>query len=224
MADYVSLLKQDLIEQFKDQPVIDALMEAVGEQLNDVYKFLADLRDLRGIQTAVGKQLDGVGDIVVLSRKEAGELACFSESAFVLDDEEYRKYLIYKVWKNTCDCTYADILKSFRMFWDKPLYYREDPDEPATMIFETGELAPEDDASKILNAPFIKGAGVGIRIYAYTVSPEMVAFVTTGSGMGRGYQTTTLPEIGIGVDMESTIEPVPAAQNITQTVLPEMEV
>jgi hypothetical protein len=52
----------------------------------------------------------------------------------------------------------------------------------------------------------------------------MVAFVTTGSGMGRGYQTTTLPEIGMGVDMESTIEPVPAAQNITQTVLPEMEV
>lgn len=224
MADYTSLLRGDLVEQFKDKPVIDALVEAIGEQLTDVYDFFLTLKEQRGVQTAIGKQLDGVGDIVVLSRKDAGELACFKESTFVLMDEEYRNYLIYKIWKNSCNCTYADIMKAFKMFWDKPLYYKEDLSEPATMIFETGELTPDDDAYKVLNAPFIKAAGVGIKIIAYTVSPEMVAIVPIGGYMGRGFQSTTLPEIEVGIDLESTVRPIPAAQNITQTVLPEMEV
>jgi small-conductance mechanosensitive channel len=30
MADYVQKLRNDLVEQFKGKPVIDALMEAVG--------------------------------------------------------------------------------------------------------------------------------------------------------------------------------------------------
>ena len=31
MADYVQKLRDDLVEQFKGKPVIDALMEAVGD-------------------------------------------------------------------------------------------------------------------------------------------------------------------------------------------------
>lgn len=35
MLNYTEKLKKDLVEQFKDKPVINALMEAVGEQLTD---------------------------------------------------------------------------------------------------------------------------------------------------------------------------------------------
>jgi len=79
MPDYVELLRGDLVEQFKEKPVIDALVSAIGEQLNDVRRFYEDLRDRRGLQTSMGQQLDGVGDIVVLSRLEAGALACINE-------------------------------------------------------------------------------------------------------------------------------------------------
>ena len=68
MADYVQKLRDDLAEQFKGKPVIDALMEAVGDELNEVRQFYEDLRDKRNIQTAVGKQLDGIGDNAVLTR------------------------------------------------------------------------------------------------------------------------------------------------------------
>ena len=44
MVDYIELLKQDLVEQFKEKPVIDALMEAIGRQLNDVRLFFEDLK------------------------------------------------------------------------------------------------------------------------------------------------------------------------------------
>lgn len=224
MVDYIELLKQDLVEQFKEKPVIDALMEAIGRQLNDVRLFFEDLKTKRSVEESVGKQLDGVGDIVVLTRKEAGELACIPESVFVLEDDEYRRFLIYKIWKNTNRCTYYDIIRSFQMFWDKPLYYREDEEQPATMIFETDELAPEDNAQALLNAPFVKAAGVGIKVIAYTTSPEMRCTLPVTGILGRGYQSTTLPEIPVGIDLEDTVKPVPAFQNIMQTKLPEMEV
>lgn len=223
MPDYVELLRGDLVDQFKEKPVIDALVSAIGEQLNDVRRFYEDLRDRRGIQTSMGQQLDGVGDIVVLSRLEAGALACINESVYVLDDESYRRYLIFKVWKNTNNCTYHDVIKALRMFWPKPLYYREDPEEPATMVFETDMLSPEDDVPKLLNAPLIKAAGVGIKVIARTESPEMMDLLTVEGLMGRGYTSTVLPEIPVAESMEDTVRPIPAFRNITQTKLPEME-
>ena len=223
MPDYVELLRGDLVEQFKEKPVIDALVSAIGEQLSDVQRFYEDLRDRRGLQTSMGQQLDGVGDIVVLSRLEAGALACINESVYVLDDESYRRYLIFKVWKNTNNCTYHDVIKALRMFWPKPLYYREDPAEPATMVFETDMLSPEDDVPKLLNAPLIKAAGVGIKVIARTASPEMMDLLTVEGLMGRGYTSTVLPEIPVAESMEDTVRPIPAFRNITQTKLPEME-
>ena len=223
MPDYVELLRGDLVEQFKEKPVIDALVSAIGEQLNDVRRFYEDLRDRRGLQTSMGQQLDGVGDIVVLSRLEAGALACINESVYVLDDESYRRYLIFKVWKNTNNCTYHDVIKALRMFWPKPLYYREDPAEPATMVFETDMLSPEDDVPKLLNAPLIKAAGVGIKVIARTESPEMMDLLTVEGLMGRGYTSTVLPEIPVAESLEDTVRPIPAFRNITQTKLPEME-
>ena len=222
MADYTAKLKSDLVSQFRDKPVIDALMEAIGAQLTDLSVFFEDLKTQRGVQTAVGKQLDGVGDMVVLSRKEASELACISGSIYSLEDEEYRKYLIYKIWKNNCNCTYPDILKAFRMFWELPLYYSEDPDYPATIFLESGDLSPEDNAEKLLNAPFIKAAGVAIRVTARTVSPEMVAYLGVRGTMGRGYMSTTLPELPFG-DFDAVAAFASRSQNIMQTTLPEME-
>ena len=186
MVDFAEKLRQDLVEQFKEKPVIDALICAIGEQLTDLHRFFTALRDERGVLTAIGKQLDGVGDIVCLSREEAGALACTAESVYVLDDEEYRDYLIFKIWKNTNNCTYHDVIKALRMFWPKPLYYREDPSEPATMVFETDMLSPEDDVPKLLNAPLIKAAGVGIKVIARTESPEMMDLLTVEGLMGRG--------------------------------------
>ncbi len=222
MVDYVERLRSDLVEQFKYKPVIDALMEAVGEQLADVSIFFEELRNLRWLHTAEGKQLDGIGDIVVLNRKEAGELASFTQPDYIIDDEQYKTYLIYKIWKNTCVCTYKDIIKAFKMFWDKPLYYSESIDEPATMRFETDDLRPEDDAQKILNAPFIKAAGVGIHITAKTVNPMMGTYIGIKTLIGRGAMVTILPEIEIDIPLDDTAEIIPASQNVAQTVLPEI--
>lgn len=221
-VDYIQKLRDDTIEQFKDKPIIDAFHEAIGIQLNDVRQFYEDLRDKRGVQTATGAQLDGAGDIVVLTRTEAGELACLNKSVYVLEDEDYRKYIIFKIWKNSNNCTYYDVIKALRMFWDRPLYYREDPEYPATMVFETDKLDETVDIKKLFDAPIIRAAGVGVKIIANVWAEEMGCTVWISGGMGKGFIKTDLPEFPFP-DLEDTMQPVPAFSELHKTVLPEFQ-
>ncbi len=180
--DYRQKLYNDLPEQFRDQPRIKALMDVLGGKLNEIQQFAQDVHDKTALQTAQGAQLDRIGDIVVLSRYEAGVLACLSESVFYLEDDRYRDYLIYKIWKNTNHTTYADVYKGLRIFWDRPLYYSEDPNIPACMIFDTGEMDGWVDTRPLMDMPIIRAAGVGFRLYARTKTemPPAYVYVVTG--------------------------------------------
>lgn len=195
MDSYFSTTKKDLVEQFKGKANIEALADVLASELQEVFDFYEQLRTERDLHSAVGRQLDGVGDIAVLSRQEAGKLAAYAGRGHSTDDETYRKYLVYKVLKNTCDCTYPEIIKAFRMFWDKPLYYSENPEYPAVMFLETGKLAPEDHAENLLAAPIIKAAGVGIHITAITETQVIESEVHITPFLGRGTAITKLPEL-----------------------------
>ena len=47
MADYVATLKNDLVEQFRGKANIEALMEVIGAELQQVYDFYDQLRQDR---------------------------------------------------------------------------------------------------------------------------------------------------------------------------------
>lgn len=159
LTEYGQKLLDDLPEQFKDKPRIAALNKALGRQLQEVRNFFEQLRNLRSLENAMGAQLDGIGDIVQLSRADA-----LDYGAADMDDETYRDYLYYKIFRNTNTATYYDIMRSLQMFWKLPLYYSEDPDYPATIIIDTASLPPEVDIDKLMTAPVIKAAGVGVHI------------------------------------------------------------
>lgn len=195
MADYVQALKNDLVEQFKGKPHIEALMEVIGEQLQEVAVFYEQLRTERNVYTSVGKQLDGVGDIAVMTRKEAGQLAGNPIPFDVLDDETYRLYLMYKIMKNNCDCTYPFILKAFRMFWELPLYYSEDPEQPATMIFDTGIMPGTVDTDPLFRVPLLRAAGVTLRMYIRTETTIPFKESYIGGDFCGSVMNTCLPDI-----------------------------
>lgn len=207
MADYIKNLKGDLVEQFKDKPNIEALYEVIGEQLDDLFLFFEQLRTKRSVYDAEGKQLDGVGDIVVLSRLEAAQMEG-TVSASSMTDEQYRKYLIYKILKNTCDCTYYDIMKAIGMFWDgPPLKYTEDPEYPATMIFDFD--AGKDLADQAIGIPFVRAGGVGMYMRMHK-SEEANVYV--GFALQRSCQST----IGCNVPV---MEPYTYLADETDTIL-----
>lgn len=169
MLNYVNSLKNDLLEQFKEKPHIESLCNVLGKQLNELFSFYEQIEKETDVFTAVGAQLDGVGDIAGLTRTEAGILAKIRETE-IMDDDKYRHYLIYKILKNTCDCTYPDIIKAFKMFWKHPLYYSEDPAEPATMTFDTGEIDGFVDPTPLFKTPLIRPAGVTLKLKAATAT------------------------------------------------------
>lgn len=223
MADFVTKLKQDLVEQFRGKANIEALMEVVGIELQEVFDFYEQLRTQRSVDTAVGRQLDGVGDIAVMTRKEAGQLAGNPIPFEVIDDDTYRQYLIYKILKNTCDCTYPDIIKAFRMFWDRPLYYTEDPEQPATMIFDTGELPGDVDTTPLFKTPLIRAAGVTLKLYARTSVEMDTAWLRLRSGLGYAVTVTQLPTLEREIDYGAKVYARSGIQTITEDTLPGIE-
>ena len=223
MADYVVALKKDLVEQFRGKANIEALVEVIGAQFQQVYDFYDQLRYNRDVYTAVGKNLDGVGDIAVLSRMEAAQIAGDPIPFEVIDDERYRQDLIYKILKNTCDCTYPDIIKAFRMFWDKPLYYTEDPAYPATMIFDTGEMDGTVDTTPLFNTPLLRAAGVTLKLYVRTKTPMDPAKLYILSGLGFAVTETLLPELERDIDYTARVYVGSGHQTISEDTLPGVE-
>lgn len=222
MVDFAKKLRLDLVEQFRDQPNIEALVDVIARQLQDVYSFYEQLRTERDIRTSVGKQLDGIGDIVDLSRKEAGLLAGDPIPIEVIEDDQYRKFLIYKILKNTTHTTYPDIIKAFKMFWDRPLYYTEDPEQPATMIFDTGEMPGYVDTSPLFDTPLIRAAGVTLKIYARTRTELPPTTVRIGSGFARVTEDR-LPWLERNINYAAVVKTSSGIASVSQDRLPDVE-
>ncbi len=120
-----------LPEQFKKKHNIEVLVKAFAAELEELVGTFKELETLRAISTAFGRQLDGIGEIVELSRVESTAYAGIIDF-FVLDDERYRLFLMYKALRNANTCTYSELMEICRLLYDaKLLYYREFDDHPA---------------------------------------------------------------------------------------------
>lgn len=63
----------DLPQQFLEKKNIEALIRAFSKQLQELQQVFDDLENLTDLDTATGQNLDMVGTIIPLSRKEAGD-------------------------------------------------------------------------------------------------------------------------------------------------------
>ena len=163
--DYFQKLYDDLLEQFRGKPNITVFQKALARQLEELYAFFYALRVLRWLQTAEGKQLDGIGDIVVLSRMDALIMGQMAGQTAPMDDALYRLYLAFKIFLNTSNGTYKDVYRALKMFWTQtPIYYSERTESPATMFWTLQDVNPfSTDASLLAIATMVKAGGVALR-------------------------------------------------------------
>lgn len=218
--DYLKKLNDDLIQQFKDKPNTQVLMKALSKQLQAVFDFYYQLLFERHLDIAVGNQLDGIGDIVCLTRYEASLLSDYYNKSSDMDDETYRKYLKYKILLNTNTCTYPDIMKALKVFWDtSPIIYSETPQRPATIIIETPPLKPEAKAGAFLQIPTVKAAGVTLIMKANTIFDEENEILSVG-GVFISCTEVYLPEKFVVPDMKNTLYVGGAYAIIYESVLP----
>lgn len=158
---------RDMPQQFQGKRNIEILVRALAHQLEEVEAVLREINELTDIDTAHGKNLDYVGDIVCMSRKEAGELVRQRYEEPVISDERYREYLRYKVLRNTSDCTYWDIMQALDILWDvtRATYY-EKAERPATIFIGLPAVDIEDPDPAEGKPQILKPGGVG---FIYTV-------------------------------------------------------
>lgn len=144
MAKHSESMENHLIGQFKDKQVLGAILEALGEEMDELEQVFADLRDKRWIDTGEGAQLDGIGTIVNQPRQIADtvqlsffgfedqdnaqgfEVGRFRDNwetwltSVNLSDPEYRKMLWLKVFKDVSTGTAEDTIVSTRRIFDAP--------------------------------------------------------------------------------------------------------
>lgn len=157
----------DLPQQFHDKHNIEVLITAFSRQLDELLQVFDDLDRKTDIDTAVRTNLDGVGNILCMSRKDATEIVR-EAMTYEMSDDLYRQVLRYQKMKQTCECTYEDIMGAISLLWDtNNIKYTEDPERPATVLLELPDTSVEsmDPATgRILS---IKSAGVAVY---YTVN------------------------------------------------------
>lgn len=162
--DLAERVLKEFPHEFQGMPNTEILVRAVCTQMHELQKVFEDLNTRRYLDQAEGKQLDGVGDIVVLSRSDAMRLVKKPITHSLMDDAFYRHFLRFKVLKNTSMCNYCDVVTAIQMIWGvDDVDYFENPEEPATMTI----TFPEPDGPvELEDIPPIKAAGVGIHIWA----------------------------------------------------------
>lgn len=222
--DFREKLNQDLLEQFRGKKNIAVVANSYAKQLQEVHDFLESLLQLLDIDACTGAQLDIIGDIVVLSRYDARVIVERSYDGEALDDDLYRRLIKWKILLNTNDCTYWSIMKGIKMFWDKtPVYYKTDPEIPATILLSTPPLDPSTNPRELLEMPIIRPGGVDLKLTATTENPAMEGEVYVGGAMFQGIISTQLPEIQIDYNLREEVKIVPAIWSAMQTALPEIK-
>lgn len=163
-------IETDLLEQFRDRPNTAALCAAINKQLNALAEVFEQIAYNTNIDTATGRQLDNIGDIVGLTRAEAGLLCGQSVYYEPVDDERYRRYLKYKAFQNSSDGTYYSLVKAMQTILGRgsKIDYVEDENYPATIIFDIGTGATNE--LSLSGIPPIKPAGVSVEYKVDTKS------------------------------------------------------
>ena len=154
-----------LPEQFKRKKNIEVLIKAFAAELEELVAVYKELETLRAINTAFGKQLDGIGEIVVLSRVESMAYAGVVDF-YILDDERYRLFLMFKALRNANTCTFPELMEICRLLYNvKLLYYREFNDHPAHFQVMVGADFQEWMMGMLNNVNLtVKPGGVSIEL------------------------------------------------------------
>lgn len=177
-----------LPQQFQNKERIAALIEAFAVEIDQLREVFADIIASRDIDTAIGAQLDGIGDIVCLTRAEA-----VAKYGIEMTDDIYRLFLKYQMLRNTNQCTLSDLYTACKLLYGaQVISYREDK-SPATFRLSIGaELSSQ--TIDLLNSAgaAIKPAGVAAELSYYAM--DFFGFQDTneyalGFGVGKFAQS-----------------------------------
>lgn len=169
--------------------VIDGIPWAFSPAYEELELALGQIESLNDIDSCSGVLLDRIGQIVCLSRQEAGIM--IGSRKLADDDSIYRVCLKYKAYVNSCRCTPDEIIEATKIiFGASQVLYSEQRDTPAT--FHLSISAPFSDlVLSILGSHdlIVHPAGVKVKADCSTVDTDTFGFVDINpnvAGFGNG--------------------------------------
>jgi hypothetical protein len=98
----VELAKSYLLYQFQDKTIINKIVEALVEEVQEVENVIIDMQDLRTLENATGALLDNIGTKLKVSRSD-------------LNDSDYKTAIKVRILRKSNKGTYTDIANVFRL-------------------------------------------------------------------------------------------------------------
>ncbi len=181
-----SNMQSHLISQFADKKVLSFVIEALGEEMDEITQAFSDLQNKRWIDTGEGVQLDGIGEIVCRSRQIDSAVQIpffgfegqpntltFDEGRFRdewetwlqsvnLSDPEYRMMLWQKVAKNTSLGTAEDTISSLKFIFNAPKVILNNIGNAKISVAIGRKLNANDIAMAKAVDLMVRAGGVGI--------------------------------------------------------------
>lgn len=171
IPDHIARAKDRLIEQYKEKPKIEGLLEAIVKPLQELEDLFLALGTERWIDSAIGAQLDVVGKIVGAQR-EVGQ-----------NDEDYRLAIKAQIIMNLNQGTPEEIIAAAKFFigsifiWYLEVY-------PAAVDIFSSTVIPEENRAKI-RAQLKKFLPAGVSLDSFGQFDETNPFIFSGgSGFG----------------------------------------
>ena len=172
----------DIPCQFRGKPNIAAVINAFARQVDDLLEVNRQLKELTDIDTAVGKNLDMLGDVVNVSRKDA-YILLNRDMTVEITDNMYRNVLRFQALKNNSDANYADIMKGLYLLWgDAKIHYAEAVREPASIEISIEDITTDETDPALIRPMVIRAGGVKILFRSsYTDKLNMVSWERFGN-------------------------------------------
>lgn len=198
--------------QFDGAPNLEAYVEALGEELQELFGAFDDLKTKRWIDTGEGAQLDGIGRLVNQGRQITKEVqpiyfgfrtqphtAGFgkapmrragSHSSMLassnLSDIQYRLLLWAKVWKNHAKGTAEDTIRSVKFIFQAP-EVRLDEKGDAHISIGIGKLLTREEIQVAKAVDLFVRMG-GVQIDDFTQYSEKDYFGFLGQPHSVGFE------------------------------------
>ena len=116
-VDYLEEARSRITEQFKEKPIFDKYLELLIGGKIELQQVFKDLMQKRSLNTAIGSQLDQIGEIVGQSRTLVN-VQTMPAQTVVLDDDTYRIFIKSKIAKNITRSTPEDIMANANLIFD----------------------------------------------------------------------------------------------------------
>lgn len=184
-----AMFRTAVIHATKENDCVNGIVWAFAPEYEHLMLALGGFEWINNIDKCNGVLLNRIGQLVCLTRQQAGAMIGSRELAD--NDDIYRVCLKYKAYVNSCRCTPNEIIEATKIiFGATEVVYSERRDVPATIYLSIS--APFSDlVLSILGTHdlVVHPAGVRVRINCSTEDAETFGFVDLNprvAGFGEG--------------------------------------